>query len=255
MNKETIFAGLVGFAVGGAVAGIATYCISKKKYTDILDRTIDSYEKLLDKAEVFEDDVPDEYKRYFSEDNKEKEEEPAPKFNEEEKEIIREKLRYNREKTTSYASMYQLPIKDIIDAQAEAEKDAKTLSLAEAPDEPEEEDDIGEEEDEVEKSINIFKAAEEVKDRKPVLITEEDYNDICDNHSDEWDCDNIFLYNDGTLAQEDDTIIDDENVESMFGDCLDKYDFKNSSEKTIFVKCWKLNTVYEIAKINKPFIK
>lgn len=253
MNKETIFAGLVGFAVGGAVAGIATYCVSKKKYTDILNKTVDNYERLLDEAEAFEDDVSDEYKRYSPEDkSKDENEEPVPRFNEEEKEKIREKLRYNREKTTSYAAMYQLPIKDIIDSQAEAEKDAKTLSLAEAPDEPEENFD---EEDEVEEAINIFKAAEEVKDRKPVLISEEDYNDICDNHSDEWDCDNIFLYNDGTLAQEDDTIIEDENVAVMFGDCLDKYGFKNSSEKTIFVKCWKLNTVYEIAKINKPFIK
>lgn len=250
MNKETIFAGLIGLATGGAIGGFTAWALTKRKYTDILNKTVDNYEKLLDEANAFdgEDDVPDEFKRYIPEEEKKE----TPKLSSEEKEVIKEKLRYNHEKTTAYAAMYSTPIKDIIDAKAEEEPDPEELAEAMAEDEDDAE--------EAEKKSH-FDVLEAVKNnaRKPVIISEEDFNDICDNHlgnmPGEWDCSNLFLYNDDTVTGEDDHVYEGEELAKMLGDCLDKYGFRNGSETTIFVKCFELNTVYEVAKINKPFIK
>lgn len=245
MTKETIFVGLLGFSVGGGLGGFIAYSILKRKYTDILNKTVDNYEKLLEEANAFdgEDDIPDEFKRYIPNDEKKE----APKLSSEEKESIKEKLRYNNERTTAYASMYHTPIKDIIDAKAEEEPDPEEVAKEEAA------------EEEIEKSH--FDVLEAIKNnaRKPVIISEEDFNDICDNHlgnmPGEWDCSNLFLYNDDTVTGEDDHVYEGEELAKMLGDCLDKYGFRNGSETTIFVKCFELNTVYEVAKINKPFIK
>lgn len=250
MNKEIIFAGLIGAVFGGAAAGFATYGVMKRKYTGILKETVDSYEKLLNEAEAFnsEDDVPDEFKRYIPEE--EKKEEEAPKISEKDKEIIKEKLRYNNAKTISYASMYNMPIRDIIDEQAE--RDEELLNMAEAPEEPDP-DDEGLDETEGDKLTNIFEAAKASAKNPPKLITEEAFNDICDNHPDTWDVGNLFLYSNDVVTTEDDRVVDKAEVDKMLGNTLDKYDFRTSNEKTIFVQNAELSTVYEICKINKPF--
>jgi len=244
MNKEVIFASLIGLAVGGAIGGFSAYAFTKKKYVSILNETVDNYEKLLSEAErPFEDDVPDEYKRYIPKDESDTSDNDH-KISEKDKEIIKEKLRYNNSKTISYNQMYNTPIKDIIDAQAESnegEPDSEELEESE-------------EEEAIEKSVNIFEAVKKNVGRSPVIVSEEDYNDILDNHSDVWNVDNLFLYNDGTVTTEDDKVIDPEEIERTLGGTLEKYDFLNSSEKTIYVKNFELQTVYEIVKINKPFI-
>ena len=251
MNKEVIFAGLIGTAVGGAIAGFATYGVMKRKYTKILDETVDSYEKLLNDAEalIIGDDIPDEFKRYIPEEEKKEE---APKISEKDKEIIKEKLRYNNSKTTSYANMYtaKVSIRDIIDEQAE--RDEELLNMAEAPEEPDP-DDEGLDETEGDKLTNIFEAAKASSKNPPKLITEEAFNDICDNHPDTWDVGNLFLYSNDVITTEDDRVVDKAEVDKMLGTTLDKYDFRTSNEKTIYVQNTELSTVYEICKINKPF--
>ncbi len=244
MNKESIFAGLVGLIVGGTATGFAVYGVMKRKYTDILNKTVDNYEKLLSEAEeaLIEDDIPDELKRYIpGEEKKSEKEEEAPKISEEDKKVIREKLRYNNERTTNYAKMYAT-VGDVIDAKAEDGE----------PD-PEEVNDIDKDDEEVEEMTNIFEATSEASSRPPVIISQEHFDEFVNENS-VWDVENLFLYNDGTVTTEDDKVIDSDELDEMLGDCLDKYNFRTSSEKTIFVQCFKLTTIYEINKLNKPFI-
>lgn len=239
MNKESIFAGLVGVAVGGGIGAFVSYHLTKKKYVSILKETTDNYEKLLDEAEAFdgEDDIPDEFKRYIpEEDNEER------KISSEEKKTIREKLRFNNDKTTMYAKMYSAG--DIIDAQAEKEDGVE-------PTEPDEDEETQEDRDEAE-STNIFEAAAKSSNRKPVIISEEHYNDFLDNSS-AWETVELFLYNDGTVTTADDKVIDEDELAVMLGDCLDKYGFRDSDEKMIYIQCFKLSTVYSIQKFNEPF--
>lgn len=243
MNKEVIFAGFIGLAVGGAIGGFSAYSFTKKKYVSILNETVDNYEKLLNEAEqALEDDIPDEFKRYIP--NESVPNDNDTKISEKDKEIIKEKLRYNNSKTISYNQMYNTPIKDIIDAQAESNEGEQDS----------EEFEESEDEKAIEKSVNIFEAVKKNVGRGPVIVSEEDYNDILDNHTDVWSIDNLFLYNDGTVTTEDDKVIDPKEIERTLGGTLEKYDFLNSSEKTIYVKNFELQTVYEIVKINKPFI-
>lgn len=231
MTKEVLFAGLLGFGLGGGVIGFSIYGIMKRKYNDILKKTVDNYEKLLDENEVFdgEDDIPDEFRRVIKDDGGKSEEIPE-RYSEKDKEMIKEKLRYNNQKTTEYAKMYGSP-KDILE---------------------EEEDNVSEETETEEEDTNIFEASKS-SNRKPVIISEEHYNEYLDNSS-AWDCSELFLYSDGTITTEDDKIVEGEELTIMLGDCLDKYHFLDSEEKNLYVQCFRLSTIYSIQKFDKPFI-
>lgn len=246
MNSNYILAGCIGFLIGGASCGVAAHFLTKRKYKKIIDETVDSYEKLLGTSSLVAN-VPEKYRRKnrigsvkidISEENKEEEE--LPKISKEDAAKIKEKLQYNNTMTTNYAAKYRIPVQDLIDEQAESEKTNIFDAVAKNDGELEED-------------------AEEETDRAPVIISEEDYNDICDNHlgelPGEWDANNLFLYNDGTVTGEDDHVYEGAELKKMIGNSLDKYGFRDSKEKTIFVKSFALNTVYEIVKINKPFVK
>ena len=233
MTKEFIFGILLGMAVGGGVFGFTAYSLTKRKYISILRENTDNYEKLLkEMSENVEDDIPDEYKRYIPKEEKESD---MPRISKDEKEIIKEKLRYNHEKTTAYANMYNKP-KDIIEAQLDEQTEA-----GEPVEDPEEE------------VTNIFEASQKASNRKPVIISEEHYEEFV-NGSSAWDVEDLFLYNDGVITNAEDKVIDGEELEVMLGDCLDKYGFRDSNEKMIYIQCFKLSTVYSIQKFEKPFI-
>ena len=237
MSKDFVFGGLIGLVVGGGVGGFVAYSLTKKKYTSILEETKDNYEKLLSEAEAsLEDDIPDEYRRYIPNENDDIE---APKISSEEKEIIKEKLRFNNAQTIAYSNMYGSP-KDKIEAELDEQK------------EPEEDPEDVEEQTE-EEVTNIFEAASKASGRKPVIISEEHFNDYVDNSS-AWEVQDLFLYNDGTITNSEDKVIDEDELAVMLGDCLDKYGFRDSSEKMIYIQCFKLSTVYSIQKFEKPFI-
>lgn len=235
MTKEVLFAGLLGFGLGGGVIGFSIYGIMKRKYTDILKKTVDNYEKLLDENEVFdgEDDIPDEFRRVIKNDGDKTEEVPE-RYSEKDRQMIKEKLRYNNKKTTEYAKMYGSP-KDTLESDETTEDDSESET---------------DESDEV--NTNIFEASK-LSNRKPVIISEEHYNEYLDNSS-VWDCSELFLYSDGTITTEDDKIIDGEELTIMLGDCLDKYNFLESDEKNLYVQCFRLSTIYSIQKFDKPFI-
>ena len=151
MNKDFVFGGLIGLVVGGGVGGFVAYSLTKKKYTSILEETKDNYEKLLSEAEAsLEDDIPDEYRRYIPNENDDIE---APKISSEEKEIIKEKLRFNNAQTIAYSNMYGSP-KDKIEAELDEQE------------EPEEDPEDVEEQTE-EEATNIFEAASKASGRKP----------------------------------------------------------------------------------------
>ena len=232
MTKEFIFGGLIGIAIGGAAGAVVSHIVTKKKYVSILEETKKDYEEKLAEVDAsIEDDVPDEFKRYIPD---EEQSEEMPKISKEEKEVIKEKLRYNHEKTTAYANMYNSP-KDILEA--------KDDEVTEEP----------EEEPEADESVNIFEAAQKTSNRKPVIISEEHYEDFV-NGSSVWDVEDLFLYNDGVITNAEDKVIDGEELEVMLGDCLDKYGFRDSNEKMIYIQCFRLSTVYSIQKFEKPFI-
>lgn len=234
MDKKSVLCLLGGLVLGGGVGGFTAFALTKRKYESILKETSDSYEKLLAEASAnVEDDVPDEYKRYIPEEQKEEE---MPKISKEEKEIIKEKLKFNNERTTAYANMYKVSPKDILEAAEDAVNE----------EEPEEEK-------EEEEATNIFEAAEKASGRKPVIISEEHFNDYLNNSS-AWDTEELFLYNDGVITTDEDKVIDEDELVVMLGDCLDKYNFRNSKEKQIYIQCYKLSTVYSVQKFDRPFI-
>ena len=60
-----------------------------------------------------------------------------------------------------------------------------------------------------------------------------------------------FYYFDGVLASEDEELID--NVDDVVGDALDKYGFRDSDERYIYVRNFNLSTDYEIIKVMAAF--
>lgn len=241
MTKEFIFGSILGLSVGGAIGGFTAFSLTKKKYTSILEEERKSYEKLLEQANSaeIEDDIPDEYKRYIPGESDTNKDEEAPKISSEEKKIIKEKLRFNNAQTIAYSNMYGSP-KDKIEAELDEQE------------EPEEDPEDIEEQAE-EETTNIFEAASKASGRKPVIISEEHFNDYVDNSS-AWEVQDLFLYNDGTITNSEDKVIDEDELAVMLGDCLDKYGFRDSSEKMIYIQCFKLSTVYSIQKFEKTFI-
>lgn len=86
------------------------------------------------------------------------------------------------------------------------------------------------------------------KDRPPRLISEEAVGEL----SPHIDHQILFYYTlDDTVTDEEDKIIDDPAW--LLGDTLDKYNFRESDEKLVFVLNYALDTVYEIQKVNGSF--
>ena len=136
-----------------------------------------------------------------------------------------------------YAKMYSAG--ELVDTKAEQGE----------PDPEEEADGEDEEEKDERTASNIFKEIKKNYGRAPRIVKEEDVDDEHEG----WDISSLFLYSNGVVTDEDDNVIDGEELETMVGDCLTKYDFVHSNEKIIYVQCFKLNTFYEINKFNKPF--
>ena len=66
------------------------------------------------------------------------------------------------------------------------------------------------------------------------------------------DCKQLIYYtDDGTLATEEDEIVDD--ISGLIGDALTKYDFINNNEDSIYVRNERRSTDYEIIKVHGSF--
>ena len=104
---------------------------------------------------------------------------------------------------------------------------------------PDEEDD----DDDVEEGIR--KEEYKAKDvEKAFEISGEEFGDIPS-----FEEESLLLYKDGILATEDDKIFEDR--ESTFGDILESSGFTyDDSIPTIYIRCAKISTDFEITKIN-----
>ena len=238
--------GLVGFILGtvfgGSTAGIGVYGYMKRKYEKELDELHARLDSILAPVPEEEDDVPSEYKRVKKEEPKDADEE-APKLTKDDMNKIREKLRRNNAETIAYSKMYESP-KDIVDAQADADaENGEPIPGEEESEEPEKGSEA--------KVTNIFEEVKKGKARAPRIVKESEV----DANPEGWDVIALFLYNDGTITNEEDVVYDDEMKQKMLGNCLTKYDFVNSEEKLIYVQCFEMNAFYEINKFDKAFEK
>ena len=83
--------------------------------------------------------------------------------------------------------------------------------------------------------------------KNPKLIKGEEYGEIFS-----YDQNTLYFYrDDGVLATDDDEII--ENPEEILGDALDKYSFRDNTEPAIYVRNYKLETDFEILKMNDSY--
>lgn len=85
--------------------------------------------------------------------------------------------------------------------------------------------------------------------RKPRLITEDDYNGL-EPHI----AKSVLQYYSGNKVLCDEM---DEPIEDAFrlvGDALDKYDFANSNELVVFVRNYVLDTAYEVQRIPGEYV-
>lgn len=244
MNKIVTF--IFGLAVGGVGVFIGDYFYYKNKMKKIESRVVDICMDRLDYLLTpidGDDDIPDKYKRVRKEEPKNAEE--THKLSKEDMDRIRAKLRDNNEKTIAYSKMYSVvPPRDLIDDQAVA--DAENGEPA-----PGEGDIIEPEEGTETKVTNIFNEVEKNKARQPRIVKESEVDDAVEG----WNVISLFLYNDGTVTDEEDRVFNDTEKEIMLGDSLTKYDFVNSDEKLIYVQCFANNTFYEVNKFDKPFEK
>lgn len=226
MNNGVAFA--IGLVSGGSLAGLAVYLYFNHKNK----KTSSEGEIPQRKLTYSNDGIPEEYRRKNTDDEK-------PKMTQEEKDIIREKLSFNNKETINYASKYESKDKsNIFDA----------ILNKRSLEDNEEENDISEEDNDDETVVTMLDG----NTRPPRIVKESDV----DNCPEGWDVEALYLYRDGTLTDEDDNVFDSDDISNMLGDCLDKYGFRDSDEKLIYVQNFKLHTFYEITKYaDKDFEK
>lgn len=229
--------GIVGsLLVGATIGGGIMYILEERKYKKILNTDgkdeIESArqkfikeraEKAIEQVKMITD-VP------FDIDKKEEDVEYDLAE-------IKEKLRNGKAKVTDYTKMYSAS--DLVDAKNDEE------DTTEDEEDVEEEDEIQEQE---RSAANIFESLKK-STRAPRIVKEEQVDEAHEG----WDVSSLFLYSNGVVTDEEDHVIDGEELDKMVGECLTKYDFINSNEKTIYIKCYAMETFYEITKFDKPF--
>lgn len=63
----------------------------------------------------------------------------------------------------------------------------------------------------------------------------------------------LYLYSDGTLANEEEEAIEVDIWRRMIGDALDKFGFRDSNEQTIYVRNRKFGADFEIVKVHASY--
>lgn len=99
------------------------------------------------------------------------------------------------------------------------------------------------------KNIIAENGYDKESNKKPKLIKQEDYGEIFN-----YTASTLYFYrDDGILTTEDDEIIED--PEEILDDALDKYGFRDNNESAIYVRNYKLETDFEILKMNDSYQK
>jgi hypothetical protein len=250
MDRKTVLT-----FIGGTIVGLATGILATSTYwskywgnyhgnraDDEIDEMKLYYEK--QNAELYSyftagDEVnPDKKEKEDQEENTEtadadpEEEEKQRKAAE-----IKEKLIRNYEQTTNYATMYK-------------NKEAADLDEENDPAESEhpEEDAVYDPENPADVAKDYTDDHAKNKHRKPVIISEDALGELPGYI----EMETLFYYTyDEVITTEDDAPIDEPAL--LLGDCLDKYDFRESKESLIFVRNFAMDTVYEVQKIDAAY--
>jgi hypothetical protein len=97
------------------------------------------------------------------------------------------------------------------------------------------------------KNIIAENGYDKESNKKPKLIKGEEYGEIFT-----YTQNTLYFYrDDGVLATDDDEIIED--PEEILGDALDKYGFRDNTEPAIYVRNYKLETDFEVLKMNDSY--
>lgn len=245
--------------VGGTVVGLVTGVLATSAYwskywskyhCNRADDEIDDMKLYYEKqnAELYsyftggEEVNPDK-----KEDKKETEETETADADSEEEEKkrkaaeIKEKLIRNYEQTTNYATMYKN--KETAD-DAYDEDEENDPAESEHP----EEDAVYDPENPADVAKDYTDDHAKNKHRKPVIISEESLGELPGYI----EMETLFYYTgDDVVTDENDTPIDEPAL--LLGDCLDKYDFRDSKESLIFVRNFAMDTVYEVQKVDAAY--
>lgn len=231
---------VAGAGSGGAIAALATKEYFRKKYAEIADAEIADMEDYYHRR-------VEEIVNYFPEDEEVNPvDEDYNGISEEEAEgmtsdpdSIKEKLTRNYEQTTNYAKMYKggknKPARGELTEEEKEQLNAESES-------PTEDDSM---EAQAERATEEHAAN---MDRPPKLISEDALGELPGYIEHKV----LFFYKlDDILTDEEDNVIDDPDY--LLGDCLDKYNFRESEETIIFVRNFALDTVYEVQKVDAAF--
>lgn len=213
MSVKNILCFIGGVVVGAAGGVLATRQYFKAKYQAEADAEIEEMSQYYSKK--YDDLVglfygEDDLKNELKEEQEEKPQDESE---------IREKLQRNYEQTTNYAKMYHSKEEEEnLEEEFESERDAAESATEDH---------------------------NRNKDKPPRIISEGALGEIPAYYENKV----LFFYRlDDVVTDEEDNVIDD--PEYLLGDCLDKYNFRESEEKLIFVRNFALDTVYEVQKIN-----
>ena len=159
-------------------------------------------------------------------------------------EDIQTRLEENRVRT-DYAAIYGQVHPESKTEKKSRMPEIEVVEYSEKEPEDEEEDEINEPYEEP----PVVAYADEHKGRKPRLISAAKVAELPDGI----DIVGLQFYaSDEVLADENtEEIISDQHL--IVGDCLTKYDFAHSDERTIYVMNYELNTCYEIVKIDASY--
>lgn len=223
INKPIIFIG--GFIIGAASGILSTMAYYKNKYSMMADQQINEMEEYYQHRDAYarpnEEDVAEVNPVNHNEDRAE-----GP-LSAEARNEIKEKLIRNHEITTNYAKIYEEKHPDLF-------KQASQMT--------QEEIDANEEPDIVDQ-VNAEHQAH--KDDPPRIITADEFDALPPNI----DTQTLYFYHlDETLVDDEDDVIDDPAL--LVGNALTDTDFIDSDEPIMFVLNPRLDTAYEIQRVD-----
>lgn len=123
-----------------------------------------------------------------------------------------------------------------------------TMASIESPEDDEEDPIKEEEKEELEHAEEMDREYKENKGRPPKIISAKDLGSVPEGYEEViWD----YYKFDDTVADEDMNEIVD--YQRFIGDALDKFDFRNNDEDTLYVLSYEFAAVYEINKLYLSF--
>ena len=212
-----------GVGIGGLAGFLVTKKVLEKKYSEDAEKKIKEIESYYN--------LSDEYKRG---------EDVNPPEEDNDRQKLRKENLYRRpESRTDYTQCYKAQNTAIKDSPILADEDEEEGVDPAEMEHPEEED--TEEDDEDEEEAHAYH--QKNRKRKPRIISEKDVGDLPPHVDSEL----LYYYTENdVLVTDNEEVLDD--PETFVGD-FDKYGFKTSDERIIFVMNYELDTCYEIQKV------